>query len=122
MDILLEPTFDVPDELREPLTQKLHSVGSLRSIAKKIKVALTAAIAELRGLRPDTKSVLELNRLSDTHPSEIEALQIIYSYLESIGLRYTLGCLLEESGIDKADQELQIFDMIPNTESENDPS
>jgi hypothetical protein len=117
MDCLLEPTFDVPDELRDLLTDKLHSKGSLRPIAKNIKVALTAAIAELRGLRPDSKSVLELNRFSDAHESELEALQIIYTYMESLGLRYSLGCLLEESGVEKKDSELQIFDVIPHAET-----
>jgi hypothetical protein len=117
MDALLEPTFDVPDELRQLLTNKLESKGSLRPIANNIKVALTAAIAELRGLRPDSKSVLELNRFSDAHWSEIEALQIIYTYLEALGLRYSLGCLLEESGVDKKDNDVRIFEVMPRGET-----
>jgi hypothetical protein len=116
MDALLEPTFDVPEDLRELLTAKLHANGSLRPIAKNIKVALTAAIAELRGLRPDSKSVLELNRFSDADWSEIEALQVIYTYLEGLGLRYSLGCLLEESGVEKKDHDLSIFEVIPRVD------
>jgi hypothetical protein len=119
MDVLTEPTFDVPEELQALLTQKLHEKGSLRPIAKNIKVALTAAIAELRGLRPDSKSVLELNRFSDAHWSEIEALQIIYTYLESLGLRYSLGCLLEESGVEKKDHNLGIFEVVPRPDPDS---
>jgi hypothetical protein len=117
--LILNPTNAppiVPDELRKLLTDMLESKGSLRPIAKNIKVALTASIAELRGLRPDSKSVLELNRFSDASWSEIEALQLIYTYLESLGLRYSLGCLLEESGVEKKDHDVRIFEVIPHGE------
>jgi hypothetical protein len=48
--------------------------------------------------------------------SEIEALQIVHTHLESRGLRYSLDCLLEESGVEKKDHEVGIFEVIVHVE------
>jgi hypothetical protein len=113
MRALLDPTCDVPGGLRVKITEKLESTGALRPLARSIKIALSAAIAELRGLRPDARSVLEMQRFSDVHQSELDALQAIYSYLRECKLYYTLGCLLEESGVPKTDTDIDIIDLLP---------
>jgi hypothetical protein len=99
----LLPTFDVPTEIKDEVADRLKRKGALRAISREVKVAMTAAISELRGLHPDAKSVLEFHALEGATPSELAALQTIYGYLESAGLTYTLGCLAEETGVDYKD-------------------
>jgi hypothetical protein len=98
---LATPTFDVPAEIKDEVADRLKRKGALRAISREVKVAMTAAISELRGLHPDAKSVLEFHALEDSGPNELAALQTIYAYLEEVGLTYTLGCLAEETGITK---------------------
>jgi hypothetical protein len=98
---VLTPTFDIPSEIKDEVADRLKRKGALRAISREVKVAMTAAISELRGLHPDAKSVLEFHALEGAGASELAALQAIYAYLEEVGLTYTLGCLAEETGIDK---------------------
>jgi hypothetical protein len=97
----LDPAFEVPEELKEQVAERLKTTGALRPIIRSVKVAMTAAIAELRGLRPDAKSVLEIKRFENATPADLAGLQGIYRFLEQHGLKYTLSCLEEESGIEK---------------------
>jgi hypothetical protein len=96
----LDPVFEVPEELKEQVAERLKTTGALRPIIRSVKVAMTAAIAELRGLRPDAKSVLEIKRFENATDADRDGLQAIYRFLERHGLKYTLACLGEESGID----------------------
>jgi hypothetical protein len=98
---LVTPTFDIPSEIKDEVADRLKRKGALRAISREVKVAMTAAISELRGLHPDAKSVLEFHALEGASPNELVALQSIYAYLEAAGLTYTLGCLAEETGIEK---------------------
>lgn len=94
--------FQVPQEIREKVAQRLKNSGALKQIARKIKVGMTAAIHELRD-HPDAKSSLELQIFADKSQEEIHALQAIYSFLEERDLTYTLSTLIEEAGVEKAD-------------------
>lgn len=111
--LMIDPTFEVPEELKERVAQKLKNTGALKQIARKIKVGMTAAIHELRD-RPDAKSSLELQLFGDAPECEIAALQSIYQYLEENGLTYTLGCLMEQAGVPKEDESINILDLLAN--------
>jgi hypothetical protein len=95
------PSFEVPEDIKNEVAERLKRKGTLRAISREVKVAMTAAISELRGLHPDSKSVLEYHALEGANPHEIAALQTIYAFLESRGLTYTLGCLAEETGVER---------------------
>jgi hypothetical protein len=114
--------YSVPDEIKEEVADRLKRKGALRAISREVKVAMTAAISELRGLHPDAKSVLEFHALEDAGPGELAALQLIYSYLETVGLTYTLGCLAEETGITKTDSRYDLLEIareFPNPPPES---
>lgn len=108
---MIDPPFEVPEELKERVAERLKNSGALKQIARKIKVGMTAAIHELRD-HPDSKSSLELQIFADQPDEEINALQAIYQYLEEQGLTYTLGCLLEESGVPKEDQAHDLLELV----------
>lgn len=116
---MIDPTFEVPEELKERVAQKLKNTGALKQIARKIKVGMTAAIHELRD-RPDAKSSLELQLFDDAPECEITALQAIYRYLEENGLTYTLGCLMEQAGVPKEDESIDLLDLLANENIEED--
>jgi fructose-1,6-bisphosphatase/inositol monophosphatase family enzyme len=108
---LIDPTFDVPEELKEQVAERLKTTGALRPIIRSVKVAMTAAIAELRGLRREAKSVLEFKKFENATPADLAALQAIYRFLEEHGLKYTLSCLGEESGIEKSENGLDLEEL-----------
>ena len=108
---MIDPPFEVPEELKEHVAERLKNSGALKQIARKIKVGMTAAIHELRD-HPDAKSSLELQIFADQPDEEINALQAIFQYLEEHGLTYTLGCLIEESGVPKEDQAIDLLELV----------
>ena len=108
---MIDTPFEVPEELKERVAERLKNSGALKQIARKIKVGMTAAIHELRD-HPDAKSSLELQIFADAPHEEINALLAIYQYLEEHGLTYTLGCLLEESGVPKEDQAIDLLELV----------
>jgi hypothetical protein len=104
--------FEVPESLKEQVAERLKATGALRPITRSVKVAMTAAIAELRGLRPEAKSVLEIKRFENATPADLEGLQAIYQFLEEKGMKYTLACLREESGIQQEGNGLDLENLF----------
>ena len=100
--------FEVPQEIKEKVAQRLKNSGSLKKISQKIKIGMTAAIHELRN--PNSKSSLELQIIGPEKVEEREALQSIYQYLQEKGLDYTLSTLEQETGIQKVDSNT--YDLV----------
>jgi hypothetical protein len=96
-----------PQELKTIVWQRLLDDGTLKRLNKKIKIALTSAVGEMRGTR-DTQSVLD-NRFKPKHKTELNALQTIYQYLEEHDLTCSLQCLIDETQVKK---ESDAFDLI----------
>jgi len=109
---VLQGAFQVPEALKEQVSRRLKATGALRQITRDVKVAMTAAIAELRGLRPDARSVLEFKRLADASPSDKDALQAIYRFLQENGMSFTLACLMEESGVPKESSDVDLVELF----------
>jgi hypothetical protein len=107
----------IPEELRGQVSQRLKSTGVLKKITHNVKVGLTAAIGEIKGLRPDAKvpdvrSVLDHDGLRAVEPSEKFALHAIYRFLREHGLRYTFETLIEESTVDPRDSAIDLFKLF----------
>jgi hypothetical protein len=96
--------IDVPEEVKDQIITRLKGTGALRKMTREVKVAMTAAIAEIKGLRPDSKtpepkSVVEHEGLNHVDMREKVALQAIYKFFRVHGLEYTLDTLTEESAV-----------------------
>jgi hypothetical protein len=99
---------DIPEELKGNVVARLKSTGTLRRLTREVKVAMTAAIAEIKGLRPDsksseTRSVVEHEGLTNINAREKAGLQAIYKFFRAHGLDYTLETLAEESAVPEED-------------------
>jgi hypothetical protein len=99
---------DIPEGLKGQVVARLKSTGTLRRLTREVKVAMTAAIAEIKGLRPDskgseTKSVVDHEGLTNISAREKAGLQAIYKFLRAHGLDYTLETLAEESAVPEDD-------------------
>jgi hypothetical protein len=116
---MIDPTFEVPEELKERVAQRLKTSGALKQIARKIKVGMTAAIHELRD-HPNAKSSLELQIFGDANEAELAALQTVSQYLEEKGLTYTLGCLIEEAGVQKEDNAYDLLELLADDGDEEE--
>jgi hypothetical protein len=80
---------------------------------------MTAAIHELRD-HPNAKSSLELQIFGDANEYDLAALQSIYQYLEEKGLTYTLGCLIEEAGVQKEDNAYDLIGLLDDSNEEEE--
>jgi hypothetical protein len=109
---LVDGAFQVPEALKEQVAHRLKATGALRQITRSVKVAMTAAIAELRGLRPDAKSVLEFKRMADASQEDLAALQAIYRFLDESGMTFTLARLMEESGVEKDVSDIDLMELF----------
>jgi hypothetical protein len=118
---MFDPTFEVPEELKERVAVRLKTSGALKQISRKIKVGMTAAIHELRD-NPSAKSSLELQIWEDKSKSELAALQSIYEYLSERGLAFTLGCLLEEAGIQREEVAYDLIELVTDDFEEEESS
>jgi hypothetical protein len=102
----LADAVEIPEELKDQVSQRLKATGALRKLTREVKVAMTAAIAELKGIRASSrdsdpgKSVLTHDGLNGSDELEKRALQAVYSFLRAHGMTYTLETLQEESAID----------------------
>jgi hypothetical protein len=99
--------FEVPAELKERVRERLKSGNALKTIALRIKVGMGAAIGELRG-QTGAKSIFDEPDFprndSDNEEAiglEKQALQTVYQYLEARELKWTLGCLQQETKVGK---------------------
>jgi hypothetical protein len=99
--------FEVPDELKARVRERLKSGNALKTIALKIKLGMGAAVGELRG-QTGAKSIFDepdFPRNDSDNEEEIElekqALQTVYQYLEAKELKWTLGCLQHETKVQK---------------------
>jgi hypothetical protein len=95
---------EIPEELKSQVVARLKGTGTLRRLTREVKVAMTAAIAEIKGLRSDsknseTKSVVEHEGLTNIDAREKAGLQAIYKFFRAHGLEYTLETLAEESAV-----------------------
>jgi hypothetical protein len=113
----LDDFVDVPESLRAQVSQRLKSTGVLKKITHNVKVGLTAAIGEIKGLRPDAKvpdvkSVLDHDGLRPVESKEKLALQAIYRFLREHGLYYTLETLREESTIDDHESGVDLYKLF----------
>jgi hypothetical protein len=110
-------TVEIPEELKGQVVARLKSTGALRKLTREVKVAMTAAIAEIKGLRPDpkgsdTKSVVEHEGLNNIEPREKAALQAIYKFFRAHGLDYTLETLSEESAVPEEDRGADLYELF----------
>jgi hypothetical protein len=112
-----DEVVQVPEELRKQVSQRLRSTGVLKKITHSVKVGLTAAIGEIKGLRPDAKvpdvkSVLDHDGLRTVDPTEKLALQAVYQFLREHGLSYTLETLVEESTVDDRNSGIDLYKLF----------
>jgi hypothetical protein len=112
-----DEVVDVPESLRAQVSQRLRSTGVLKKITHSVKVGLTAAIGEIKGLRPDAKvpdvkSVLDHDGLRTVDSKEKLALQAIYRFFREHGLAYTLETLIEESTVDDRQSGIDLYKLF----------
>jgi outer membrane biosynthesis protein TonB len=89
--------FDCAAVVKDKLYSRFEKGPGVK-LADAIKRGMRAAIQEIRHSEPDGEPPdLLWNPLKGVIEEEREALQAIYEYLEAKGLRWTLGCLAEES-------------------------
>jgi hypothetical protein len=110
-------TFEdaTPEEeafIKAKVVERLKRKHALRDISRNLKVAMTAAVSELRGVHPDTRSSLEFHRLENATEAEILGLQSVYAYLESVGLTYTLECIQQELGIPQSGAKYDLLAIV----------
>jgi hypothetical protein len=110
-------SVEIPEELKSQVVARLRSTGALRKLTREVKVAMTAAIAEIKGLRPDpkgsdSKSVVEHEGLNNIDSREKAALQAIYKFFRAHGLDYTLETLTEESAVPEEDRGADLHDLF----------
>jgi hypothetical protein len=97
---------EIPEDLKDQVAQRLQTTGALRKLTREVKVAMTAAIAELKGIRTSSRdtdpntSVLTHEGMNSANELEKRALQAIYRFLRAHEMTYTLETLQEESAID----------------------
>jgi hypothetical protein len=93
--MMLSEKIDIPEDVRNQVMTHLK-------MTREMKVAMTAAIADIKGLRSDSKitepkSVVEYKGLNNVDMREKAPLQAIDKFLRIHGLEYTLDTLTEES-------------------------
>jgi hypothetical protein len=94
-------SIDVPPALRTKVHDKLVESGALERIDRRVRHGMCAAIEALRGDK-SPKPVFEA--LGFNKPDvELKAIQVVYKYLESIGLKWTLDTLIQETNLKPAD-------------------
>jgi hypothetical protein len=103
----MDVTFPGAEELKDAVWDRLMADGTLKRMNKNIKIALTSAIGEMRGIT-DTDSVLD-NRFTPKRVVELSALQTIYQYLAERDLTWSLQCLIDETQVLK---DADAFDLI----------
>jgi hypothetical protein len=115
--------FKVPAELKERVRERLKSGNALKTIALKIKVGMGAAIGELRG-KTGAKSIFDEPDFPRNDPDnedetelEKQALQTVYQYLETRELKWTLGCLQQETKVPK---EVAVHDLLALLKGDED--
>jgi hypothetical protein len=122
----LADPVEVPEELKDQVAQRLKSTGALRKLTREVKVAMTAAIAELKGLRTSgdsdpSRSVLTHDGLNCVDELERRALQAIYTFLRVHGMTFTLETLQEESAINDQGDGADLARLFFGNEEEEDP-
>jgi hypothetical protein len=110
----------VPDSLKEKVHEQLSSSGALDRIDHRIKVAMCAAIEVLRGdksPRPIFESIG-----FDKPETEVQALQVIYAYLKSVGLTWTLETITQETNVKVLEDgdTLSLIDLLDQASGEVD--
>jgi hypothetical protein len=91
------PECEVPDSLKEKLHDKLVQSSALDRIDHRIKQGMCAAIEKLRG---DNTAKLIFNDIGFDKPdNEIHTLQVVFDYLKSVGLTWTLETLTQETNV-----------------------
>jgi hypothetical protein len=113
----MEDFVEVPQELKDAVNQRFKAVSAPK-LGQKIKVGMAAAIHELRYQKP--ASSLEYHPLKEEGSEEVKALQSIYQYLEAKGLKWTLGCLIQESAIDKSPNPIDFKELLKREISVDD--
>jgi hypothetical protein len=100
---VLEPNFlltKIETNLKQKVHAKLEQSGALDAIDHRIKQGMCAAIEYLRGDRTPKKPFEGLG--FDKDDREVKAIQVIYKYLASVGLTWTLDTIQQETNV-KAD-------------------
>jgi hypothetical protein len=120
-----EIPFQIPQELKDRLRNRLMSSTAFKEISWKIKCGMGAAIGELRGQKgrksifdesefprnpiPDEESIVNI---------EHQALQSVYAFLQERDLTWTLGCLTKET---RVSQDPEAYDLLQLLELEEMP-
>jgi hypothetical protein len=94
-------------ELMPVVWQRLTANGTIKRMMQHIKMAIAAAVGELRGTTLG-RSAFDAP-FKPTHEAEFGELQSIYQYLEEHDLTSTLECLKEETQVQK---DTEAFDLI----------
>jgi hypothetical protein len=94
-------TIDVPPALRAKVHDKLAASGALDRIDRRVRQGMCAAIEALRG---DKSPKPVFTALGFNKPDvELKAIQVVYKYLTSVGLTWTLDTLVQETNLRPAE-------------------
>jgi hypothetical protein len=91
--------------------------GTLKRLNGNIKIALTIAVGEMRGVR-DAESVLD-TRFKPKYQSDLTALQTVYQYLAEHDLSWSLQCRIDETQIQKDEDAFDLIQLLDMGESED---
>jgi hypothetical protein len=105
------PPVEAPLQIRKAIEKRLQKRGVLKQIERKIKLGMMVAVEELRQCH-DGSGTLDRRKFKDAPPSELRGLQLVYNFLDSRNLIYTLGALREESATARTDEPADILDVV----------
>jgi hypothetical protein len=95
---------DVDDEeIREKIKQRMRENGSMELLEQKFRCGLIQAIDAIEGNDDDTN--IDHRPFADKSAREIQALQIIYHFLDNAGLKHTRVCLGMETNVPSLEEE-----------------
>jgi hypothetical protein len=110
---------EIPDALKQKVHAKLEQSGALDTIDHRIKQGMCAAIEYLRGDKSPKKPFAGLGFQKDER--EVKALQVIYKYLASVGLTWSLETIQQETNVKADDTEIPaLIDVLTGTASKGE--
>lgn len=122
----LGDAVDIPGELKDVVSQRLKSTGALGKLTREVKVAMTAAIAEIKGIHTSSrdsdpaKSVVAREGLTSADDLEKRALHAIYNFLSAHGMTYTLKTLEQESSVPDDGSEIDLAALFFGSRQKDD--
>jgi hypothetical protein len=111
----MDGPYECPEELRDAV-QERYKRGPGPKLAHLIKIGMRTAIQEMRDNQ--TESNLTYDPLAGQPKAEIDALQAIYQYLDAKGMKWTLGCLVQESTVEQSNSS---FDLLALANEQPEP-